>query len=93
MKRTKKVTKRQKKEQVKFLKELTKGQINVANKPRKKTSILTLTQFLAKQAQAKHDKKHERQDRANAKSDLLKATAKAMKAAKRAKKEAKKVSE
>ena len=84
----KRLTKRQKKEQAKFLKELTKSQIKVVAKPQKNKAILTLTEFLAKQAQKKHDKKHERQERANAKPALLKAAAKAAKEAKRAKKAA-----
>lgn len=94
MKKAKKVTKRQRKAQTKFLKELAakaQEQLEVFDskpKAQKKSVFLPLSVYLTKQAEKKHAKMHAREDRRNAKADKV-AVRKAAKEAKRAAKEAK----
>lgn len=94
MKRTKRMTRRQIKAQKKFLEELAKSQpIEVTEaeiKPKKavKSVFLPLTVYLAKQAEKKHAKKHEREDRRAAKADKI-ANRKAVREANKKAREAK----
>ncbi len=93
MKRVKQLTKRQRKARDKFLKEMAPSQpIEVTEadvKPRKKSKVfLPLSAYLAKQAEKKHAKMHERGERRAAKADKI-AVRKAAKEAKRLAREAK----
>ncbi len=88
MKRTKQLTKRERKARDKFLKELTQDQIKVATKPLKIKPMFSLSAYLTKQAEKKHEKMHERADRRAAREDKV-ALRKAAKEAKRLAREAK----
>mgnify|MGYP000123364221 CR=1 FL=1 len=96
MKKAKRVTKRQKKQAAQFMKELMKSQPQITQAPKtsKSNSVISLTDFLNRQAQKKHDKKHERQERNAAKAPALKKAAtkmaKEIKRANRAKQKVKK---
>jgi len=92
MKKAKKVTKRQKKAMIKFLEEMKENQpqpeITFKPKIRKASKLLTLTKYLERQAQKKHDKAHQREDNRAAKADKIAIRAKE-KAARKAVREAK----
>lgn len=92
MKRTKRLTKRELKAQKKFLAELAKTQpqpeMVSKSKAQKKTVLLPLSVYLAKQAEKKHAKQHARDDKRAAKADKI-ANRKAVREAKRLVREAK----
>lgn len=71
MKKAKKVTKRQKKAMIKFLEEMKVNQpqpeITMKPKVRKAGPLLSLTKYLERQAQKKHDKAHHREEKRDAK--------------------------
>lgn len=73
MKKAKRVTKRQKKAMIKFIEEMkaNQPQPEVVFKPKvrkgKASKLLTLTKYLERQAQKKHDKAHHREEKRDAK--------------------------
>lgn len=98
MKRLKRVTKRERKAMAKFLKEMADKQtIEVTEaeiKPKKvrKSVFLPLSVYLAKQAEKKHAKKHERDEKRAFRADKIAfrdATRKSIKEAKKLAREAK----
>ena len=93
MKRTKRLTLKQQKQAKKIFDELQANLPKVESKPRKVTSILSLTHYLQRQAEKKHAKQHEREDKRAAKADkrAVREKEKAIKKAAREAKEAKRV--
>ncbi len=71
MKKAKRVTKREKKAMIKFLEEMKANQpqpeVTFKPKTRKTSKLLTLTKYLERQAQKKHDKAHHREEKRDAK--------------------------
>jgi hypothetical protein len=74
MKKAKRVTKRQKKAMIKFLEEMKANQpqpeITFKPKTRKVSKLLSLTKYLERRAQKKHDKAHHREEKRAAKEEL-----------------------